>query len=167
MPSRTEVVAYTSAQLTAFLANRLERTVQQGALPGLALTGFTPAGLTLLQKFVDRTSDIQTAALLAAFFPRAHLSPAQLRTVDRWTETYRSYLDSWVAWVPRCSLDVALQDQRRAIGDAPAESIQTVVVCPVCNAQLTKQAEELLMRKNALRGTIRAPTVRVSSKSDC
>lgn len=149
-------------QLTAFLRNRLGRTIKLGSLPGLALTGFTPSGLTLLQNFVDRTGDIQTVTLLSAFFPRSHLSQVQRNTIDRWTETYRNYLDSWLAWVPRCSLDVALQDQRRAIGDPAPETVQTVVVCPVCNAQLTKQAEELLMRKNALRGAIRAPTVRVS-----
>jgi len=104
---------------------------------------------------------VQTAALLSAYFPRAHLMPSEIATLERWTEAYRDLLDAWLAWVPRCSLDVAMLDQRRAVGENVADAIQTVVVCPACNAQLTKQAEELLNRKNALRGTIRVPTVRV------
>lgn len=125
------------------------------------MTGFTPSGIVLIQRYIDRTGDIQTATLLASYFPRAHLSSRELATVERWTDAYRSLLDSWLAWIPRCSLDVALLEQRRRIGETVADTIQTVVVCPVCNSQLTKQTEEMLTRKNALRGAIRAPTVRV------
>lgn len=108
---------------------------------------------------------MQTAALLGAYFPRANLVRSEVATLERWVDAYRSLLDAWVAWVPRCSLDVAMLEQRRALGGQVAlpDAVQTVVLCPVCNVQLTQQAVELLNRKNALRGSIRSPTVRVSA----
>lgn len=148
-------------QLTFFLRNRLNRCIQLGSLQGLALTGFTPAGLDLLQAFVDRTGDVQTAALLSACFPRSRLSTSQIAMLERWQEAYRDLLDSWMAWVPRCNFDVGVIARRREIGDLAADAVQTVVVCPACNNQLTKQTEEHLLRKNALRGAIKPPSVRV------
>ncbi|WOO76939.1 SEH-associated protein 4 [Vanrija pseudolonga] len=151
--------------LTFFLRNRLNRCIQLGSLQGLALTGFTPAGLDLLQAFVDRTGDVQTAALLSAFFPRSRLSTSQIAMLERWQEAYRDLLDSWMAWVPRCNFDVGVIARRREIGDLAADAVQTVVVCPACNNQLTKQTEEHLLRKNALRGAIKPPSVRVGYRA--
>lgn len=150
--------------LTNFLRNRLSRCVTLGSLQGLALTGFSPSGITLLQRFVDRTGDVQTAAVLSAFFPRAHLGKGELAAVEQWQDAYRNLLDSWLAWVPRTAFDVGVLEERRRLGDNPKDVIQTVVVCPVCNRQITKQSEEMLARKNALKGKMAPPTVRVGLK---
>lgn len=149
-------------ELTSFLRNRLNRCVNLGSLQGLAMTGFSPSGITLLQRFVDRTGDVQTAAILSAFFPRAHLGPAELASLEQWQDAYRNLMDSWLAWVPRCAFDVGVLEERRRLGDNPKDAIQTVVVCPVCNRQITKQSEEMLARKNALKGKMTTPTVRTS-----
>jgi hypothetical protein len=151
-------------ELTKFLSNRLKRCITLGSLPGLALTGFTSAGVALLQRFVDRTGDVQTAALLSAFFPRAHLSAGEVLALDRWQDAYRTYLDSWLAWVPRCSFDVATIAERRRLHDDAKDAVQAVVVCRVCQRQLTRQTQEMLDRKNALKGKMDPPpiTVRVS-----
>jgi hypothetical protein len=42
---------------------------------GLALTGLTDRGVDLLQAYLDRTGDVQTAALLAAFIIAVRASP--------------------------------------------------------------------------------------------
>ncbi|TXT16066.1 hypothetical protein VHUM_00569 [Vanrija humicola] len=153
--------------LTIFFRNRLNRCIQLGSLQGLALTGFTPAGLDVLQAFVDRNGDVQTAALLSAFFPRSRLAPSQIAMLERWQEAYRDLLDSWMAWVPRCSFDVGVIARRREVGDLAEDAVQTVVVCPACNNQLTKQTEEHLLRKNALRGAIKPPSVRTAQCPYC
>lgn len=151
--------------LTQFIRNRLRRCTTLGSLPGLALTGFTSAGVALLQRFVDRTGDVQTAALLSAFFPRARLSAGEVLALDRWQDAYRTYLDAWLAWVPRCAFDVATIAERRRLRDDAKDAVQAVVVCRVCQRQLTRQTQEMLERKNALKGKMDPPpiTVRVSS----
>ncbi|BEI89570.1 uncharacterized protein CcaverHIS019_0209320 [Cutaneotrichosporon cavernicola] len=147
--------------LTQFLRNRLRRCTTLGSLPGLVLTGFTSAGVALLQRFVDRTGDVQTAALLASFFPRLHLSAGEVLALDRWQDAYRNYLDSWLAWITRCSFDVAAISERRTLHDDPINAIQTVVVCRVCQRQLTRQTQEMLERKNALKGKMDPPPITV------
>lgn len=142
--------------------------MQLGSLPGLALTGFTPSGLALLQRFVDRTSDIQTAALLSVFFNRSRLSESDARRVQRWQDAYRSLLDSWLAWVARCSFDVALKDERRVLGEETQTDAQTVVTCPVCHNQIAREFNELLSIKKAhLRGTGKPPSVRTTQCLYC
>lgn len=150
--------------LTGFLRNRLKRCIQLGSLPGLALTGFTSSGVTLLQRFVDRTGDVQTAALLSAFFPRANLSSWEVLTLERWADAYRNYMDGWMLWIERCAFDVACIAERRRVKDDVKDAVQTVVVCRVCSRQLTKQTQEMLERKHALKGKMDPPpiTVRVS-----
>ena len=157
-----------TSQLTQFLRNRLNRCVQLGSLPGLALTGFTPSGLALLQRFVDRTSDIQTAALLSVFFNRSRLSDSDARRVLKWQDAYRSLLDSWLAWVARCSFDVAVKDERRVLGEESPTDAQTIVTCPVCHNQIAREFNELLSIKKAhLRGTVKPPSVRTTQCLYC
>lgn len=155
-------------ELTAFLRNRLKRCISLGSLPGLALTGFTSAGITLLQRFIDRTGDVQTAALLSAFFPRAHLNASEVAALERWQDAYRNYLDAWLMWIPRTAFDVAIIAERRRLKDDAKDAVQTVVVCRVCSRQLTKQTQEMLERKMALKGKMEPPpiTVRVSRRSE-
>ncbi|GMK59926.1 hypothetical protein CspeluHIS016_0901430 [Cutaneotrichosporon spelunceum] len=147
--------------LTQFLRNRLRRCTTLGSLPGLVLTGFTSACVALLQRFVDRTGDVQTAAILAAFFPRGQLSKGEVLALERWQDAYRNYLDSWLSWTKRCAFDVAAIDERRRLHDDVGDIVQTVVVCRVCQRQLTKQTQEMLERKNALKGKMDPPPITV------
>lgn len=142
-----------------------------GALPGLALTGFTASGLALLQRFIDRTSDIQTVALLSVFFNPSRLSRSDANRLARWQDAYRSLLDSWLAWVARCSYDVGIKDERRVLGedvDAMSDA-QTIVTCPVCHTQLTREFNDLLgiKKTHLLRGGIKPPSVRTTQCMYC
>ncbi|KAL7418703.1 hypothetical protein Q5752_006386 [Cryptotrichosporon argae] len=153
-------------ELTAFLRNRVSRVTQLGSLPGLALTGFTSAGLAVVQRWLDRTADLQTAAVLSAYFPRPALSPAEHETVERWRDAYRELMDGWKEWVGRCAFDAAWNGVRRALGEDKVGT-GTVVVCPVCNNLLTRQAEEHLIRKNAIRGSLPQPSARTNACLYC
>lgn len=82
-----------------------------GDLEGILLTGLDAAGLTLLQSYVDRTGDVQTAALAAAF-----VHPGQLNDprAERWIESYRKLLDHWKLYSIRARFDIARGSKMRS-----------------------------------------------------
>lgn len=74
--------------MSAKLRDLLADTISFGDLAGLCLTGLcSPDTLVLLQNYLDRSSDIQTVALLAAHAPIS-LGPE----VNRWIEAYEAEL---------------------------------------------------------------------------
>lgn len=90
--------------LNLYLNRVVEAVVSLGELEGLILTGITPRGINLLQSYVDRTSDVQTAALIAQFaVPRYFKDPR----VDHWVHCYRELLDSWALFKQRAKFDIA------------------------------------------------------------
>lgn len=89
--------------LTRFLEKTATTVIENGELEGLILTGITPNGIDLLQSYVGKTSDIQTAALISVFgSPRYFMDPR----VDEWVETYRHMLNSWEFFTMRAKFDV-------------------------------------------------------------
>lgn len=63
-----------------------------GNLTGLLITGLTPRGGELIENYVKRSGDVQTAALLAMFAqPKGFADGRGLR----WLETYRDLMDTW------------------------------------------------------------------------
>ena len=77
---------------TSYLRRTAERTGSRGDIGGLIFTGFTLAGMNILQNYVDRTGDIQTAAILSSYVCPARFSDVR---VDRWLEAYRDLLDGF------------------------------------------------------------------------
>ncbi|XP_060803426.1 GATOR complex protein MIOS [Amyelois transitella] len=77
--------------------------VQQGDLSGMLLTGASPEGVALLQKWLENTGDVQSCALIAArcFTVELLREPG----VQNWLDSYRLVLDSWRLWWARCALD--------------------------------------------------------------
>ena len=66
--------------------------VKFGNLTGLLITGLTPRGGELIENYVKRSGDVQTAALLAMFAqPKGFADGRGLR----WLETYRDLMDTW------------------------------------------------------------------------
>ncbi|EEQ39763.1 hypothetical protein FOB63_002347 [Clavispora lusitaniae] len=103
--------------LHVYLHRVADTVVARGELEGLILTGLTPRGVDLLQSYVDRTSDVQTAALMAA-----HAVPRYFRDsrVDHWTDCYRSLLNSWGMFRTRARFDVARTRLARTSWGSPA-----------------------------------------------
>lgn len=91
--------------LSVFLSECSQKGLETGTLDTLLLTGLGNQGIVLLQNFVDRTSDVQTAALLAcfsaAYFPAVDQKPKQ------WVSLYTELLNTWKLWTIRSKLDVA------------------------------------------------------------
>ncbi|WEJ96253.1 hypothetical protein PSN45_003789 [Yamadazyma tenuis] len=89
--------------LTVYLHRLADYVVTKGELEGLMLTGITGRGVDLLQSYVDRTSDVQTAALMASFGSPRYLVD---RRIDHWIDSYRGLLNSWSLFKTRATFDV-------------------------------------------------------------
>ncbi|CAG4982501.1 unnamed protein product [Colias eurytheme] len=96
-------VYLSDARLHDYVLAAADQLLQQGDLAGILLTGISPEGVSLVQRWVERSGDVQSAALLAA----RCCPPDLLRdpNVTNWLDSYRSLLDSWQLWWARCALD--------------------------------------------------------------
>ena len=96
--------------LSAFLRSEADKAIQRGDLTGLIVTGFTAQGMEILQKYVDTTGDIQTAAVISALRIPSLIShngkTLTKSVVDRWVEAYQDLLDGWKLFHHRCQFDI-------------------------------------------------------------
>ena len=167
---RERTVYLSHTQLSAFFKDRYARCLRHCSLHGLTLTGFTSPGVHLLQAYLERTGDLQTPAILSAFFAPSRLTTSETRTVERWQEAYRDMLDTWRLYSKRSAYDVSRIVELRRLGEVPASSVSgndAAKVCPVCNNLLTKVGEEHVNRKAALRSTVAWPNERTSTCALC
>ena len=109
---------------------------ESGSLDGLLLSGLNNEGFELLQAFCDRTSDIQTAAIISALGSGFEKMDSRSGS---WIQIYRSLLDRWRLWHVRAKFDAActqiMQSNRKnavAIG-AP----QIFARCQYCGTPLS------------------------------
>ncbi|CAN0520085.1 unnamed protein product, partial [Ectocarpus sp. 12 AP-2014] len=89
-----------SPQLRAFLTSEEELYADKGVLDGVLLTGMAHRGLHLMQRYLNRTMDIQTTALVAtrsvSLFPPTWRKEKE--TVHVWATGYRQRLMEWQFW---------------------------------------------------------------------
>jgi hypothetical protein len=119
-------------ELAVYLSRLTDRAVQHGDLEGIILTGLTPRVVDLLQSYVDKTSDVQTAALIASFCCPRYF---QDKRVESWVGEYRGLLNSWQLFSHRAKFDVArTQLSRRSNGviAAPPVPRQIYLRCNHC-----------------------------------
>ncbi|CAF0871962.1 unnamed protein product [Rotaria sp. Silwood1] len=77
---------------------------EKGDLQGILLTGLRQNGCELIQKYLDQTSDIRTAALLAIYVPEdVH---QECPYVQEWIEGFRLLLDELQMWNERAEFDI-------------------------------------------------------------
>ncbi|GAA6007441.1 hypothetical protein JCM11491_004164 [Sporobolomyces phaffii] len=144
------------SELVSFLKELENESLSFGDLEAVLLFGLRNDGLTLLSNYVDRTSDVQTAALAYSF-----VSPGLIRNdlrVTRWIETYRSQLDQLRLWTDRAKFDTARGVRARAameqsrLAGKPSEAVevatmlkriapaQIVVRCGYCATNIGPQS---------------------------
>lgn len=119
-----------------------------GDIEALLISGLNPAGLDVIQAYIDSTGDVQTAATLISFVPparwRSEKRPKDPRA-DRWVETYRNLLDEWQLFHHRVQFDLLRGEvNASAIRDgdiAPFEWVprQMEVRCNYCNKLVNSQ----------------------------
>jgi hypothetical protein len=132
-------------QLEACLRKLNARAVSAGALAGLSFCGLTENVLPLLQAYIDRTCDVQTAAALLLSAPTDVVSAPR---ASNWMRQYRELLNQWQLYHARCRLDAALGRRRRepSSAGAPGALIATAggqqppslvfARCAFCNSSL-------------------------------
>lgn len=126
--------------LSSYLRRITERSIFRGDIEGIIVTGLTPPGMDILQSYVDRTGDIQTAAILSAY-----VSPAKFpdTRVGRWLEAYRDLLDGFKLFHHRVSFDIdrgqIIQDAVQNGDVAPFEWAprQILIRCNYCNKAIS------------------------------
>ena len=94
------------SHLQSYLLNCLTKSQEVGSVEGLVISGLSKEGIKILQAFVDRTSDVQTAALVVS---RVLLPPdwtEERKICTEWVETYRGLLNTWQMWQSRAMFDV-------------------------------------------------------------
>ncbi|KAA0147797.1 hypothetical protein FNF29_07141 [Cafeteria roenbergensis] len=94
------------SQLLPFTRALARGAIMDGNILGLVLTGFTNAGVRVIQAYVDRTGDVHSAALLACFFDPSKVSARSARRALRWLQSFRDLLNRWKLWRERATLDV-------------------------------------------------------------
>ncbi|XP_052741248.1 GATOR complex protein MIOS isoform X2 [Bicyclus anynana] len=113
------------APLHEFVARTGEELRARGSLAALLLTGVSADGVGVLQRWLERSGDVQSAALVAArCCPPELLRDAR---VAAWLAEYRALLDAWRLWWPRCLLDTWL-----AAAGAGAGAAGAGVACTYC-----------------------------------
>ena len=120
--------------LTSYLRRTAERAGSRGDIGGLIFTGFTPAGMNILQNYVDRTGDIQTAAILSSYVCPARFSDIR---VDHWLEAHRDLLDGFNH---RVAFDIDRGQEVIHNGDvAPFEWAlrQIIIRCNYCSKAIS------------------------------
>jgi len=127
--------------LSVYLRRIAEASVSHGEVEGIIVTGLTASGMQLLQNYVDRTGDVQTAAILGAY-----VHPHQLKDprVDQWLDAYRDLLDGWKFFHHRCQLDIDRGQMLQGFAqDAEREPVQLVppqilIRCNFCNKMISE-----------------------------
>ncbi|KAI9106057.1 hypothetical protein DFS34DRAFT_43429 [Phlyctochytrium arcticum] len=99
-------------ELLAYINKITNKMVLLGDINGLPLTGLTPAGVDLMENYINRTGDVQTGVLLLCMVAPGRFTDAR---VEDWVETYRSLLDRWQLYRTRAQFDISRQ--RHLCGD--------------------------------------------------
>lgn len=93
-------------KLSEYLIKLTEKLRDEGDLAGMLLTGATADGAKLLQKYLDRTGDVQSVSLLAIRSFPIELQKDQ--NVQNWIVSYQQILDCNRLWDQRAHFDLAL-----------------------------------------------------------
>ncbi|AEY95709.1 FACR192Cp [Eremothecium gossypii FDAG1] len=127
--------------LTRFLHRTVTNVIENGELEGLILTGITPNGINLLQSYVSKTSDVQTAALLSIFGCPRYFCDTR---VDEWIYIYRNMLNSWNLFTMRAKFDglrTKLSRNSQGIVKCTVRPRQMYIQCLKCNKNINKPAD--------------------------
>uniref|UniRef100_W5MZ29 Missing oocyte, meiosis regulator, homolog (Drosophila) n=1 Tax=Lepisosteus oculatus TaxID=7918 RepID=W5MZ29_LEPOC len=118
-------------QLPRFIEKLTNEMKEAGNLEGILLTGLTKDGVDLMESYVDRTGDVQTAS-----FCMLKGSPEEVvkdRRVQCWIESYRNLLDAWRFWHKRAEFDI----HRSKLDPSSKPLAQVFVSCNFCGKSIS------------------------------
>ncbi|OXB84757.1 UNVERIFIED_CONTAM: hypothetical protein H355_001234 [Colinus virginianus] len=119
------------AQLNRFIEKLTNEMKDAGNLEGILLTGLTKDGVDLMESYVDRTGDVQTAS-----YCMLQGSPSEVLKDERvqyWIENYRNLLDAWRFWHKRAEFDI----HRSKLDPSSKPLAQVFVSCNFCGKSIS------------------------------
>lgn len=96
------LLSLSDADLTSYLDRETRRTIDSGDVQGIVLTGLSNPGIDLLESYIERTSDLQTAVLALSFAAPRFVCDDRFNV---WRQAYRLRLNAWKLWVERSRFD--------------------------------------------------------------
>ena len=94
-------------ELRSFLDASMRKCLKYGDLDGLVITGLDKRGIALLQSYVDRHADVQTAALISSRIILPNEWNTERKVCHEWLESYRMLLNNLQMWTSRATFDCA------------------------------------------------------------
>ena len=109
--------------LKLYLVKSIDSCQASGDIEGLVVTALSKPGIHILQAFMDRHADVQTAALVVGrtILPSDWIVERKICT--EWVESYRGLLNSWQMWQSRAMFDVDRAELLRNIKARTSEGI--------------------------------------------
>lgn len=134
-------------QLSEYVKYLIQNSINTGDLHGLLLTGATVDGIQLLQAFVDKTDDVQTAALIGAkIMPSQCLKDNRLQT---WIEIMKNLMNIWGMYEKRAAFDISTSSSKTT--QKTPKSI--FLLCTFCGKSVSASAHEDIRVRNQMQGS--------------
>ncbi|KAL7519277.1 hypothetical protein ACHAWX_004064 [Stephanocyclus meneghinianus] len=112
------------ADLRSFLDSCLRKCHKTGNLEGIIITGLDKRGVGIIQSYVDRSSDVQTAALISSRVIAPAEWGSERRICNEWLENYRMFLNNLQMWHSRAAFDVGRNEILRRLNTASSVNIR-------------------------------------------
>ncbi|XP_078482788.1 GATOR2 complex protein MIOS isoform X2 [Ciona intestinalis] len=117
--------------LSIYIKELVASCVENGALDGVLVTGLsTAAGVNLLAKYYEMTSDIQT--ILTAVIHTGDKAFLLQPRILHWRESYTDLLNKWELYLERIDFDKMWNKSTEATSDS-----QAYVVCNYCGKNIS------------------------------
>jgi hypothetical protein len=126
-------------ELAGFIQSETARAVKNGDLEGLLLTGLGEQAMDLLQTYVSKTNDLQTAVLATAFTNPLYVDDARW---EMWKETYFNQMQSWRAFSERAKFVIQhsqMSRTREGQSVLAAPTGQLTLRCNHCQSSLSRR----------------------------
>ena len=125
-------------ELTQYINDTTAEAVKEGQVEGVVLTGLTEQAVPLFEKYVEKSSDLQTALLAMSFTCPRYFADNR---VDGWRDSYRSYLNELRLFIPRVRFDVQatkLSTPPNGKPELPVPPRQVSLRCNYCDQGLDR-----------------------------
>uniref|UniRef100_A0A7N5P1E3 GATOR2 complex protein MIOS n=1 Tax=Ailuropoda melanoleuca TaxID=9646 RepID=A0A7N5P1E3_AILME len=127
----SETGSYDGVLLNRYIEKLTNEMKEAGNLEGILLTGLTKDGVDLMESYVDRTGDVQTASY--CMLQGSPLDVLKDERVQYWIENYRNLLDAWRFWHKRAEFDI----HRSKLDPSSKPLAQVFVSCNFCGKSIS------------------------------
>jgi hypothetical protein len=126
-------------ELKGFLESEAARAIKNGDLEGILITGLGEQAMDLIQAYITRTNDLQSAVLATAFTNPRYVDDSRW---DMWKETYFMQMQSWRLFTERSRFIVQHSQLAKKKKSAPplpdVRSGQITLRCNHCQLSLAR-----------------------------